>query len=452
MTFAAAPTSEDMKSGRAVQAESRWFDQQPVPNTSFGTLAKHLWRMHIRAEDADDPEAALKRQALLAPDGDGAMRATVAGILLCSEHPEKHLPNARITATRRRGPNRESDLLDVQEITGPVDRQIAAAMDFVIRNMSAAKRKSSTWADLPQYRERAVLEALINAAAHRDYSIRDNGIRLSMYSNRLEIRSPGNLPGSLTVGNMDVRQAERNGALVAALGRMRARDIPGAGERTHLMGRRGNGVRTIRNETRKLCGRPPIYDLIDDTDLWLMIPSAPQKQRPVQSTITVHDGDAELEGADVLALFPDHTWLRATTDAQGHARLNFRFDRLAMTVFAAAPGYAAGIKHDWVPAERPLALEMNPLLGGGAVIFPEDAGALPGLKGRLNPVRDSLDRTYLYASNLAINQGRPQPVRFLPGEELRLTDTNGNERWARIVAIEGRSALVEYCVQPRSQK
>lgn len=440
-----------MNSGRYVQAESRWFDQQPVPNTNFGTLAERLWRMHIRAEDADDPEAALKRQALLAPDGNGAMRATVAGILLCSEHPEKHLPNARITATRHRGPNRESDLLDAQEITGPVDRQIAAAMDFVIRNMSAAKRKSSVRGDLPQYRERAVLEALVNAATHRDYSIRENGVRLSMYSNRLEIQSPGNLPGSLTVGNMDVRQAERNGALVAALGRMRARDIPGAGERAYLMERRGDGVRAIRNETRKLCGRPPIYDLIDDTDLWLMIPSAPQKQRPVQSTITIHDGDAELEGADVLALFPDHTWQRAITDAQGQACLNFRFDRLAMTVFAAAPNYAACIKRDWIPAEQhSLVLKMNPLPDGDTAIFSEAAGALPGLKGRLNLVRDSLDRTYLCASNLAINQGRAQPVHFLLGEELRLTDASGNERWVRFIAIEGRSALVEYRSQPRS--
>ena len=447
-----------MNSGRAVhrahqrgQAEPRWFDQQPVPNTGFGTLTKRLWRMHIRADDANDPETALKRQALLAPDENGAMRATVAGILLCTEHPEKHLPNARITAARHRGANCESDLLDAQEITGPVDRQIAAAMDFVIRNMSVAARKTPARVDLPQYSKRAVLEALVNAAVYRDYSIRDDGIRLSMYSNRLEIQSPGSLPGSLTVRNMDVQQAERNTALAAALGRMPARDIPGAGERTHLMERRGDGVRTIRNETRKLCGGPPIFDLIDGADLWVMIPSAPQKQRPVQAAITVRSGDVELEGVDVLALFPDHTWQRATTDAQGQACLDLHSDRLAMTVFAAAPGHAACIKRGWIPAERrSLVLDMNPLPGGGAVIFPEAAGILPGLKGRLNPIQDSFDRAYLCASNLTINQGRAQPVHFLPGEELRLTAANGNERWARFIATEGHSTLVEYCVQPRS--
>ena len=104
----------------------------------------------------------------------------------------------------------------------------------------------------------------------------------------------------------------------------------------------------------------------------------------------------------------------------------------------------------WIPAERSLALEMNPLPDGGAVIFPEDEGAVPGLKGRLNPVRDPLDRTYLYASKIAINEGRAQPVYFLLGEELRLTDAEGNERWARIIDIAGRSALVEYRTQPSS--
>ena len=44
------------------------------------------------------------------------------------------------------------------------------------------------------------------------------------------------------------------------------------------------------------------------------------------------------------------------------------------------------------------------------------------LSGRLNPIRDTRDRTYLYASNIAIDEGKPQPVSFLFGEQLRLTD------------------------------
>ena len=81
---------------------------------------------------------------------------------------------------------------------------------------------------------------------------------------------------------------------------------------------------------------------------------------------------------------------------------------------------------------------------GGSVIFSEATGHLPGLKGRLNPIRDTHDRTYLYASNIAIDDGKQQPVQFIPGEELRLTDAEGTGLCVRIVDIVGRSALVEY--------
>ena len=115
-----------------------------------------------------------------------------------------------------------------------------------------------------------------------------------------------------------------------------------------------------------------------------------------------------------------------------------------MTVFAAATGYAAHLERDWVPAEGGLEIEMQSLPEGGAAIFPEATGNLPGLSGRLNPKRDNHDRAYLYASNIAINGGQQQPVHLMPGEDLRLTDANGRELVVRIVTIIGRAVLVEY--------
>ena len=437
---------------RRGQAQSHSFDEQPVQSAGFGSLDEALWKPLLSAEGAENPETALKKLTLLVPDKNGAMCATVAGVLLCSKHPEKWLPNACIIAARYRGTDRASGQIDAQEITGPLNQQIAAAMQFVARNMSVAARKTPARVDLPQYSKRAAFEALVNAAAHRDYSIHGSRIRLSMYADRLEIQSPGSLPNSLTIDNLGSREATRNEALVSILRRMPVAGTLGSEERVHLMDRRGDGVPIIRKETMQLCGQPPVYKLIDDAELLLVLPAAPQKENPVRATITVRNASAELAGVDVLALFPNYTWKRETTDAQGQAHLSLHSGHLPMTVFAAAPGYAACIKHGWVPAEHPLALKMNPLPGGGGVIFSEDAGTLPGLKGRLNPVRDSLDRTYLYASNLAINQGRAQPVHFLPGEEIRLTDANGNERWVRIIGIEGRSALVEYRLRPAAEK
>ena len=117
---------------------------------------------------------------------------------------------------------------------------------------------------------------------------------------------------------------------------------------------------------------------------------------------------------------------------------------LPMTVFAAAGGHAARLEREWTPSQRALTLDMQPLPDGGSVIFPESVGYLPILKGRLNPIRDTIDRTYLYASHISVNQGQPQPVHFVPGEELRLTDAEGHEALIRILDVVGRSALVEY--------
>lgn len=87
---------------------------------------------------------------------------------------------------------------------------------------------------------------------------------------------------------------------------------------------------------------------------------------------------------------------------------------------------------------------MQSLQDGGSTIFPEATGNIPGLAGRLNPNRDTRDRTYLYASNISINEGQPQPVHFSIGEDLHLTDAKGKELIVRIVEIIGKSVLLEY--------
>ena len=115
-----------------------------------------------------------------------------------------------------------------------------------------------------------------------------------------------------------------------------------------------------------------------------------------------------------------------------------------MTVYVAAPRYAARLEREWIPERGDLLLELQPLQNGGSAIFPQSSGHLPGLRGRLNPIRDTSDRTYLYADNIAVDGGRQQPVHFRLGRPMRLTDASGFELSVTIVDIIGRSSLVEY--------
>ena len=426
------------------QARFLWFDKQPVPDTGLGTLDEALWKPLLSAEGRIDPETALEKMGLLGQDENGTMRATVAGLLFCSHTPEEWLPNACITATHYRGTDRASGQLDTQTIAGPLNRQIAEAVAFAVRNMRVGAYKDPARMDLPQYSAEALFEALTNAVAHRDYSIRGSRIRLSMFADRVEIQSPGALANRLTVDELEYRQATRNEVLASVLRRMPTSGIQGAGGRLFIMERRGDGVPIIRRETRELAGRLPRFDLVGGTDLRVTLPAASTEPSPARVIITVRAGGQPLADAELLVLFPNRTWKQATTDTLGEAIVGLHTVDLPMTVFVAARGFAAHCEQDWMPAEGALAVELKPLLDGGAVIFPEAAGSLPGLKGSLNPKRDTLDRTYIYASNIAINQGEQQPVHFLPGEDLRLTDADGTEMIIRIVDITGRSALVEY--------
>ena len=429
---------------RRGQARFRSFDEKTVPETGFKTLDEVLWKPLLSAEGAANPESALRKLALLASDEAGIPRSTVGGVLLCTRNPEGWLPGACIMATRYRGSDRASGQIDARVITGPLNRQIADALDFARKNMRVAARKEPARVNLPQYSDKALFEALVNAVVHRDYSIRDSRIRLSMFEDRLEIQSPGSLPHNLTVESMGTRQATRNEALTSLLGRMPVKGVRGSDDRRYFMERRGDGVPIIRRETLELSGTPPEYRLINESEVCLTVPAASQEQSPAQTVITVRAAAQPLRGAKLLVLFPNKTWKRATTDQHGEATVDLHSTHLPMTVFVAAPGYAAHLERDWVPSHRALAVDLKALPRGGAVIFAEPTGDVPGLKGRLNPIRDIHDRTYLYASNIAINEGCQQPVHFVPGEDLRLTDADGRELLVRILDIVGRSALVEY--------
>ena len=164
-----------------------------------------------------------------------------------------------------------------------------------------------------------------------------------------------------------------------------------------------------------------------------------------ETAVVVSCEGVPVVAADVLALFPNGTRRSATTDARGVARLSLYSDDMPMTVFVAGPNVSAHVATEWVPASGALSVELTPLTDGGSVIFEDQTGYVPGIEGRLNPILDNLDRTYLYTTNVAVNGGQHQPVQFAVGDEvLNLVDAHGNERNLRIVAMRGQSSLLEY--------
>lgn len=256
------------------QARLIRFEEQPVPQSSMSDLSEELWGKYT-ARYEEPSEIVLMKRNLLSKEEGGAVRASVAGVLLCCEHPERFLPSAFIEAVRYRGIRQDSNYqTDAQKIRGPLDQQIKQVMAFLKRNQTIMATKEPHRIEKPQFSERAVFEAVVNAVAHRDYSIFGSKIRFFMFDDRLEIYSPGALPNTVTIDSIALRQATRNELITSLLAETPVAETVGDMGRGFYMEKRGDGVPIILNESEKLSGKKPAYRLIDDSELLLTIYSA----------------------------------------------------------------------------------------------------------------------------------------------------------------------------------
>ncbi|MBA3532028.1 MAG: putative DNA binding domain-containing protein [Ardenticatenales bacterium] len=154
-----------------------------------------------------------RRGVLRAEDG----RPTYAGLLLFGREPQQWLPSAQILIARYPGPEMGDTFLR-QQIDGPLPQQIAKAESFLIDNMRRGViMEGLQREEKMEYPREAVREAIVNAVAHRDYAIRGAEIQIFMFSDRIELLSPGRLPGHITLDNIMHERFSRNELIVQVL-------------------------------------------------------------------------------------------------------------------------------------------------------------------------------------------------------------------------------------------
>lgn len=258
------------------------FDEQIVPGATVEALRPELWDRFRTARTGGGRYEVLSKLHMARRDRTGAPKPTVAGILMASADPRRWLPNAFIQAVAYRGRQvrprgRESAYqVDAQDISGPLDAQVEDACRFVVKNMRVEGFKSLGRVDRAQFDITAVFEAVVNAVAHRDYSMHGSKIRLQMFSDRLELYSPGAIVNSMTVESLVHLQASRNEVLTSLLAKCAVpEDVPWlATDRENLMDKRGEGVRIVLENSLELSGMEPVYRLIADSELLLTIYAA----------------------------------------------------------------------------------------------------------------------------------------------------------------------------------
>lgn len=146
----------------------------------------------------------------------------VASALLFHPLPSGVMPRkcaVKITRyeTREDDPEREH-LADQITVEGPLNDLIRNSVSTVTATMSSVKVWTSDGMGNLDYPPEAIWETVANAIIHRDYSISDD-VQIQIFDNRIEIKSPGKLPGYVTIDNILDSRFSRNPKIVRTLNR-----------------------------------------------------------------------------------------------------------------------------------------------------------------------------------------------------------------------------------------
>lgn len=253
------------------------YDIRPLAGTSLDDLDLRRLRAYFQvvreqetAESHEEWETLLVNTDFMIEDR-GRRIVTVGGMLLFGSNPNRWLPQAGITAIAYAGNDRDYATREDVRLRGPVvpllDAQgeiedrglIDHALDFINRNIAhTSVLEGGRRTDRSAYPREALREAVVNAVAHRDYTIAVTDIEIAVFDDRIEIVSPGRLPNTVTVEKMRTGyRATRNELIKEVLRDYRYVDA------------RGLGVpRKIVRLMRELNGTEP--ELIEEEDRFIV--------------------------------------------------------------------------------------------------------------------------------------------------------------------------------------
>lgn len=195
------------------------YDAQIVEGAEVSELDPELLAGFLRRERAASPrvfsglsdEDALLTMGVTARGEGGLPKPTLAGLMALGRHPQRHFPRANVTFAVFPGTSKEglaedgARFIDSRTIIGSIPVMVAETLAAVRRNMRTSSYiEGASRRDVSEYPEVAIRESVANALMHRDYSPEGIGsqVQVNMYSDRIEIVSPGGLYGTVTVDNI----------------------------------------------------------------------------------------------------------------------------------------------------------------------------------------------------------------------------------------------------------
>ena len=186
-------------------SESIYFDETSVSNANWDDLDFDYFEeflqkyLHLKAEK-DEFQNYLRNLHLV----NGNNKPTMAGLLLFGKKPQQYLPNMRVICAFIKGTDLAIPPTDRKDVTGRIPEWIEDAQKF-LRLYLLEEHKIKGFENEIEFEIPGVAlrEAIVNGIAHRDYTI-DAPIRIIVYLDRVEIRTPGKLPDTVTIESMKI--------------------------------------------------------------------------------------------------------------------------------------------------------------------------------------------------------------------------------------------------------
>jgi ATP-dependent DNA helicase RecG len=212
------PSSEELsrlfQQRGLIRAELRPVSGAALDDLDHRRLRNYFARIRQQTAPPDEDGVAwrtlLVNTEIMSEEG-----VTVGGMLLFGKTPNRFIPQAGIDAAAFLGTEKDYAARERTAVRGPMtplldvnnavveNGLVEQALEFVRRNTPiTAGLENGRRVDKPIYPSEVLREAIVNALIHRDYLLSSTDIELAIYSDRLEIISPGKLPNGITPARM----------------------------------------------------------------------------------------------------------------------------------------------------------------------------------------------------------------------------------------------------------
>jgi ATP-dependent DNA helicase RecG len=199
----------------SIRAELRPVSGATLADLDRRRLRDYFGRIRRQAVPSEDDDAGwrtlLINTEIMTEEG-----VTVGGLLLFGKTPSRFLPHSGIDGAAFPGVEKDYAARERARLRGPMTPLLGSdgtvvenglveqALEFVRRNtpVTATLENDARRVERQTYPSEVIREAIVNALIHRDYLLTSTDIELAIYSDRLEVISPGRLPNGITPNRM----------------------------------------------------------------------------------------------------------------------------------------------------------------------------------------------------------------------------------------------------------